>query len=215
MTNVRNKRTIVRYMRTKKKKPIDWLFPEVRSKTLALLLDDPGKRWYLRDMERRTGLGVSTVRRELTGLTEAEIISKTLDGNRTYYQANRECPFLQDLCALLRKTTGVIEILKRSLEPLSTKIQVACVYGSFGQGTAHSGSDVDFLVIGSCRSVDMVDAISDTQEKTGREINATVYSVKEWQAKRSAKNHFVCSVSDSPHKIFLIGTQDDLERLNQ
>ena len=112
---MRNKRTIVRYMRTKKKKPIDWLFPEVRSKTLALLLDDPGKRWYLRDMERRTGLGVSTVRRELTGLTEAEIISKTLDGNRTCYQANRECPFLQDLCALLRNTTGVIESLKRSL----------------------------------------------------------------------------------------------------
>ena len=202
-------------MRTKKKNPIDWLFPDVRAKTLAILLDNPDKRWYLRDMERRTGLGISTVRRELTGLTEAEIISKTLDGNRTYYQANRECPFLPDLCALLRKTTGVIEVLRGSIEPLRTKIQAACVYGSFAEGTTHSGSDVDLLVIGSCRSVDMVDAMRDTQEKTGREINPTVYSPKEWQAKRSAKNHFVCSVSDSPHKIFLIGTQDDLERLNQ
>ncbi len=79
---VRNWRTIVRIMRAKKNNPIDWLFPEARKKTLALLLGDPDRRWYLRDIERRTGLAIGTVRRELTGLAKAEIISKTKDQRR-------------------------------------------------------------------------------------------------------------------------------------
>ena len=202
-------------MRTKKKKPIDWLFPEVRKKTLALLLGDPDKRWYLRDIERRTGLAIGTVRRELTGLARAEIISKTKDGNRTYYQANRECPFLPELSGLLKKTTGVIEALAECLEPLAEKIEVAFVHGSFAKGTVKSVSDVDLIVIGSCRFDQVVDAIHDLQEKIGREVNPTVYPVREWQEKLVSGNHFVRSVANTEDKIFIMGSKDDLARLAQ
>ncbi len=180
---------------------------------LALLLGDPDKRWYLRDIERRTGLAIGTVRRELTGLAKAEIISKTRDGNRTYYQANRECPFLPELSGLLRKTAGVIEVLCESLKPLAKRIVVAFVHGSFAKGTVRSGSDVDLIVIGSCRFAELVDAIHDAQGKVGREINPTVYPVKEWRQKLASGNHFVRSVSIAEDKIFIIGSKDDLARL--
>jgi len=200
-------------MRTRKKNPIDWLFPEARKKTLALLLGDPDRRWYLRDIERRTGLAIGTVRRELTGLARAEIISKTQDGNRTYYQANKECPFLPELSGLLKKTAGVIEVLCESLKSLAKKIQVAFVHGSFAKGTFKAGSDVDLIVIGSCGFGEVVDAIHDAQEKVGREINPTVYPVKEWQQKLASGNHFVRSVSIAEDKIFIIGSKDDLARI--
>lgn len=200
-------------MRTKKKTPIDWLFPEVRKKALSLLLGDPDKRWYLRDIERRTGLAIGTVCRELTGLAKAEIILKTKDGNRTYYQANRECPFLPELAGLMRKTAGVIEVLGQSLKPLAKKIVVAFVHGSFAKGTFKSGSDVDLIVIGSSRFAEVVDAIHDAQEKVGRQINPTVYPVKEWREKLASGNHFVRSVSIAEDKIFILGSKDDLARL--
>ena len=61
-------------MRTTVKAPIDWLFPQVRKKVLALLLGAPEERWYLRDIARRTGCAVTAVKRELAGLAAAEII---------------------------------------------------------------------------------------------------------------------------------------------
>ena len=199
-------------MRTKKKNPIDWLFPEVRKKVLALLLADPAQRWYLRDIERRTGLAIGTVHRELTGLANTEIITKSKDGNRTYYQANTGCPFFPELRGLIIKTAGLADVLANALRPLSKKIKVAFVYGSIAEGSAKAASDVDLIVIGSSSFGQVVDAIGDAQEKLGREVNPTVYPVKEWKEKLAGKHHFVTSVSKST-KIFIIGTEDDLARI--
>ncbi|UCG46481.1 MAG: nucleotidyltransferase domain-containing protein [Phycisphaerales bacterium] len=201
-------------MRTKKNNPIDWLFPEARKKTLALLLGDPDRRWYLRDIERRTGLAIGTVRRELTGLAKAEIISKTKDGNRTYYQANRGCPFFPDLAGLLRKTAGVVEVLSECLEPLARKIEVAFVHGSFAKGAVKAGSDVDLIVIGSCSFGEAVDAIGKAQDKLAREVNPSVYPVGELKNKVAGKHHFLTTVLNEP-KIFVVGDENDLRRLAQ
>lgn len=203
---------MVRNMRTKKKNPIDWLFPQVRKHVLVLLLGDPAGRWYLRDIERRTGLALGTVRRELCGLVQAEIITKTKDGNRTYYQANTDCPFGAELSSLLRKTAGLADVLSEALRPLSKKTKVAFIYGSFADNSARAASDVDLMVIGSGSFRQVVDAISEAQEKLGREINPTVYPVKEWQEKLSSGHHFVVCVARSA-KIFIKGNEDDLAKI--
>jgi len=199
-------------MRTVKKNAIDWLFPDVRKKVLALLLADPAQRWYLRDIARRTGCALGTVRRELTGLANAEILTKSTDGNRTYYQANTDCPIFRELSGLVRKTSGMVDVLSEALKTLSKKIKVAFVYGSFATGSAKTSSDVDLMVIGSCGFGQVVDAIGNAQEKIGREINPVVYPVKEWKEKLSGGHHFTTSVSNSA-KIFIIGTSDDLARI--
>jgi predicted nucleotidyltransferase len=211
---VRFWRTIVRIMGTIEKNPIDWLFPEVRKKVLALLLSDPAQRWYLRDIERRTDLAIGTVRRELTGLAKAEIITKSKDGNRTYYQANTECPFFPELSGLLRKTAGFVYVLCEAIKQLSDKVKIAFVHGSFATGAVRADSDVDLIVIGSCSFAEVVDAISQTQDKLGREVNPSVYSVDEFRQKVASKHHFLSSVLSEP-KVFLVGDENELGRLAQ
>ena len=205
-------RTIVRIMRTEKKNPINWLFPQARKKVLALLLTDPTQRWYLRDIERRTGLAIGTVRRELTGLAGAEIITKSKDGNRTYYQANTDCPFFPELSGLLRKTAGLADVLSEALRSLSKKIKVAFVYGSFAANSAKAASDVDLIVIGKCTFAEVVEALMPGQAKLGREVNPSVYPVEEFQKKIAAEHHFLKTVLGEK-KIFLIGDEDELARL--
>ena len=65
---MRGRRTIVRIMKTPRKQVIDWLFPRARKNVLTLMLMDPRGRWHLRDVVRRTGCAIGTVRRELAGL---------------------------------------------------------------------------------------------------------------------------------------------------
>jgi predicted nucleotidyltransferase len=199
-------------MRTKTKNPIDWLFPDVRKKVLGLLLSSPDERWYLRDIERRLGLAIGTIRRELTGLTNAGIVVKSKDGNRTYYQANIDCPFFPELSGLLRKTAGVVDVLCEAMRALSKKIKAAFIYGSFATDSAKTSSDVDLMVIGSCRFSEVVNAIGQAQDKLGREVNPSVYPVDEFREKVKAEHHFLRTVLREP-KIFVIGGEDELARL--
>jgi predicted nucleotidyltransferase len=201
-------------MRTVKKQPIDWLFPETRKHLLTLLLSRPEERWHLRDIARRTGYALGSVRRELSGLVNVEIVTKREDGNRTYYQANKDCPLFPELSGLFRKTAGLVDILWESMKPLDKKIQVAFVYGSMAAGSAKSQSDVDLMVIGSCSLREVVDAVHSTQDKIGREINPTIYSNKEWRDKLTQGHHFVSSVKQAD-KLFIKGCEGDLERLTQ
>ncbi len=201
-------------MSTIKKQPIDWLFPETRKHLLAFLLSRPEERWHLRDIARRTGYALGSVRRELSGLVDVEIVTKREDGNRTYFQANKDCPLFPELSGLLRKTAGLVDILRESMIPLDKKIQVSFVYGSMAEGSAKSQSDVDLMVIGSCSLREVTDAVHHIQDKIGREINPTVYTKKEWQEKFTQGHHFVSAVKKA-EKLFIKGSEDDLERLIQ
>jgi predicted nucleotidyltransferase len=199
-------------MRTANKNAIDWLLPQVRKKVLALLLAQPSKRWYLRDIERQTSLSIGTLHRELTGLAAAEIITKTKDGNRTYYQANAASPLFPELAGLLRKTAGLADVLSEALVPLATDVKIAFVYGSFAANKARAASDVDLMVIGNCTFSQVVEALLVAHQQLNREINPTVYPVQEFQQKVAAGHHFLKTVL-AENKIFIIGNEHELAGL--
>ena len=178
-------------MRTIKKSAIDWLLPEVRKKILSLLLTSPQQSWHLRDIARKTGFAIGTVQRELTGLAQAEILIRRKDGNRIYFQANTECPVVPELSGLLRKTAGIADVLKDALKPLSMKIKIAFVYGSFASNTSKAASDVDLMVIGSCSFGEVVDAVGKTQDNLGREVNPSVYPEDEFRKKQQQDTIFL------------------------
>ncbi|HUT60182.1 MAG TPA: hypothetical protein VNA25_20235 [Phycisphaerae bacterium] len=191
------------------KTAIDWLFPPVRKRVLALLLGRPDARWHLRDVGRQTSLALGTVRRELAGLVQAEVITATKDGNRIYYQANRASPLFPELAGLLRKTAGLADVLREALSPLAGRITVAFLHGSQVGDRAAAASDVDVMVVGEVTFGEVVSAFSPHQDRLGREINPTVYPKGEFRRKIAAGHHFLLTVLESP-KVFLLGDEHDL-----
>jgi len=188
------------------------LFGKTRQAVLALFYGHPDESFYLRQVVRVAGMGQGTVQRELKQLTDAGIIEKTRRGRQVYYMANTKCPIFPELRVLIIKTVGLVDVLTNALKPLSKKIKVAFIYGSFAKGSPNSRSDVDMMVIGSCSFGEVVDVISYSQEKLGREINPSVYPADEFRQKVVGKHHFIKTVLNSP-KIFLIGDEDELTRL--
>jgi len=199
-------------MRTPKKSPIDWLFPRVRKRVLSLLLMNPQKRWHLRDVARKTGCSLGAVGRELARLSETQIIQSIRDGNRRYYQANRNCPLFPDLSGLIRKTAGLVDILAQALQPLAGRVVVAFVYGSHASGAAEATSDVDLMVLGDVDFADVASAVMPLEEQLGREINPTVFPPGEFCRKLQAGNHFLQTVVNG-EKVFLIGSDHDVRGL--
>jgi len=191
-------------MRTTRKQPIERLFPAARIRVLSLLLLDPEGRHHVRDVARRTGCALGPVQPELKALAEAGILVAVRDGNRTYYQANRACPFFAELSGLMRKTVGLADVLRRALGPLSHDIAVAFVYGSQAAGTATARSDVDLLVVGEVDESLLHRAVSNAEDELGRAVNYTLRSGGEFRRRRREKGGFLARVLAGA-RIALIG----------
>ena len=181
-------------MRTISRQTIDRLFPVARSRVLSLLLLDPDERRYVREVVRRTRCALGPVHRELKALAEAGILVAARDGNRTYYQANKSCPFFAELSGLMRKTAGLADVLRRALLPLSNDIATAFIYGSQATGTASTRSDVDLLVVGDVNAIALHRAVSEAEAELARTVNYTLLSCKEFDRRRREKGGFLSRV---------------------
>ena len=188
---------------------IEWLFPPARRKVLALLLAGPQVRWHLRDVARRTGLALGTVRRELKGLVQAGILTEARDGNRTYYQADTGCPVIPDLTALMRKTAGLADALRTALKPLAEWIDAAFIYGSEASGKARTGSDVDLAVVGDVDEMALHRAVGLAEQQLGRTINYTLLSRREFRRRRKERGGFLARILGGP-KIAILGNPDEI-----
>ena len=83
------------------------------------------------------------------GPVSAGILARRKDGNRVYFQANADCPFLAELQGLIAKTVGLVDVLRDALAGLERQLEVVFIHGSVAKSREHSGSDVDLIAIGT------------------------------------------------------------------
>jgi predicted nucleotidyltransferase len=190
------------------------LFPGYRRRVLGLLLLHPDESLHGREIARRTGLPAGTLTRELKRLASVGLLTQEKRGNQMLYQANRSSPIFPELAGILRKTSGLSDVVSDALDSLSDGIEVAFIFGSVARGAETAGSDVDMLIIGSVDFGAVVDVLYPAQQQLGREISPKVYSVREWRNKLKEKDPFVMDVLEKP-KILLVGSNDELAELSR
>lgn len=184
------------------------LFNDYRRHVLGLLLLHPDKSYHVREIARLTGTVAGTLHKELSRLAEAGILLKDKAGNQVRYRANREGLVFDELASILRKTSGVVDVLAECLSPFIDQIQLAFVYGSVASGEARTGSDIDVMIVGEPTYQDVVSATYDAQERVGREINPKVFSREEWKNMLNENGAFIKDVLARP-KLFIIGGEHE------
>ena len=185
------------------------LFPaSYRRLVLALLLLHPERKLHVREISRLTGTTAGTMNKELTRLHEAGLLERERVGNQVQYSANRSHQIFPELASILRKTVGIADVLIEALAPLARKIERAFIFGSVARGTENVGSDVDLLILGDVDFGSVVDALHGVQKRLGREVNAKVFSPKEWRARVKRNDPFASEILAGA-KILLIGGEDD------
>jgi len=153
-----------------------------------------------------------TLHKELAKLAAAGILSNERRGNQLVYHANRACPIIEELASIMRKTSGLAEVIARALEPLGAKVKVAFVFGSVARANESAHSDVDVMVIGEAGFGEVLQLLYPVQAELGREVNPKVFTVDEWKSKVAVRDGFVQDVLSKP-KLFLIGGRDELGAL--
>ncbi|GMV81898.1 MAG: hypothetical protein AMXMBFR7_30820 [Planctomycetota bacterium] len=186
------------------------LSSRVKAELCRLLFGAQAEELHMRELTRRSGCTFSAVQRELEKLLALGLVIRRQDGNRVYFKANARHPFYPEMRGLVRKSSGLRELLAEALR--DRRIKAAFVFGSEASGLARPESDVDVMVIGNINLQEAVAKTSPLQEKLGREINPHVLSAEEFAQRVRKEDHFLTTVMREP-KLFLIGDEDELEGL--
>jgi predicted nucleotidyltransferase len=189
--------------------PLEAIFPSIRAGVLSSTLLEPKRWWFLSELARHLGAGPSSLQRELGSLVDAGILDRREDGRRVYFRANPSSPVFKDLRGLVEKTAGIVPALVQALEPFGGRIELALIYGSVARGEERASSDVDLMIVGSVKQIDLVPILRKLEARFGREVNASLYSPQEFRKRLAAGDHFLCSVLKG--KIILLkGSLDEL-----
>lgn len=190
------------------------LFPATRRSLLAVTFVQPDKWWYLSELARHLHTTPSSLQRELSSLVGAGLLQKRREGTRTYFKAETRSPLFPELRRVFDKTAGLIPVLQQVLEPFGNKIRCSLIYGSVARREEHALSDVDLLVIGSVGLAELAPPLRRAEERLGREVNVTCYSVREFRAKVAEGDHFLAAILRGPMQ-FVKGDKSDLGEITK
>jgi DNA-binding transcriptional ArsR family regulator len=187
------------------------LLPGYRRRVLGLLLLRPEEALHGREIARRTGLPAGTLTRELKRLADVGLLKRERRGNQQVYSADTSCPVFNEVAGILRKTSGLADVLAEALAPAAQQLRVAFVFGSMAQGREIGASDVDLMLIGDIGFAEAVELLYPAQATLGREVNPKVFTAAEFSTK-VAVEPFLRDVLAKP-KVFVIGNDHDLAEL--
>ncbi len=121
----------------------------VRADILALLLNNPNEKFYVREIANILRKNPSGVKRELDNLEKMGILVSERVANLRYFQANTNSPFFPELRNLITKSLGLPGALKSVLRVSGVK--AAFITGPYAEGLATDS--IDLFVIGGGASL--------------------------------------------------------------
>lgn len=188
----------------------DAVFTQTQQRVYALLFGQPNRRFFVTELIDLAGMGRGSVQRELAKLATVGLATPSRVGNRVYYQANRDSPIFEDLCAIVRKTIGIECVVKNALKPLTGKLSLAAIYGSVANRTDTAESDIDLLLVSDDLTLESVySALHPAEKLLGRQFHPLLYKSREYRQRRSNRDGFLAHVLEGP-KIVIVGSTDDV-----
>src|SRR4030065_1431419 len=102
---------------------------------VVTLFLNPGLKAYLRQLASEFHVSTNAVRTELNHLTDHKILVSERSGRSVYYQANTDPPLFPELFSMVRKITGIDELVKSVVDRLRNPET------AYTRGDLHPGFD--------------------------------------------------------------------------
>jgi len=150
-----------------------------RADLLALLLNNPDERFYIREIAVMLKRNPSGIKRELDKLEEMEFVISEKVANLRYFKANKQSPLFSELKNLIAKSLGLSGALKNLFK--RNAVKAAFIYGPYAEND--DSSSVDLLIIGLSTPTLLI-GLHDIEGKFSKSINCTFLDDSEYKNKR-------------------------------
>jgi predicted nucleotidyltransferase len=182
---------------------------KARQRLLAYYFTNPTARHHLRDLADRLSIDPSNLSKELGRLERDGLFRSEVSGRQKYFQLNRDYPLFSEVRNIVTKTIGAVPLITQSLKKIGD-IEQAHLYGSFARNQQDAASDMDLLLIGSPREKVLAEAVRKLEKQLGREINYTVLTRHEFEARRERKDAFLENVWHDK-RVLLLGPHEEAQ----
>ena len=156
---------------------------KITQKILGHLFLHEGSEMYVNEMCQRFGLDRGNLVRKLKELEDQGMLRSRWRGNQRYYRLNPSFSLIKEYKRIILKTVGLEHSLRETLRHIEG-IQEAFLFGSYARDQMDLSSDLDLLVIGNHRAIDLQRAIAKLQKGLDREINVVHISPIEYDKKK-------------------------------
>jgi predicted nucleotidyltransferase len=163
---------------------------------LALVLLQPERGWTLRELAEALDAPQSSVHRELGRAEDAGIIRRDSTARPHRFSGAANDAFYEPLASLLRRSVGVEEQLRASLD--RPDVQIAVIYGSWVGGTRRPDSDIDVLVIGDADLLELRRLVRPIGKDVGRTVDLTVLASDEFRRLLDERSSFARRITEAP-----------------
>ncbi|MFL5385397.1 MAG: nucleotidyltransferase domain-containing protein [Longimicrobiaceae bacterium] len=175
----------------------------------ALHGDEPH---HVRGLQRRSGLSMSSLNRELRRLEGRGLVERADESGRALYRAAGNHPAWRTLRQLVRDFADPAEVVEEAISGIEG-IDAAFVFGSFARGDAGEHSDVDVLVVGDIEAdAALGRKAAEASVLLGRPVEVRAYSPDRLRRLVGAGNAVLGRILSGP-KRWIVGDEDRLQAL--
>lgn len=181
---------------------------KTRLKLLRLFLHHPEQQFFVREMGRRIGAQIHSVRRELQNLERLGII-KASGGEQTkgiasmlrkkYYHVITDFILYTELQSLLRKAQVLLE------QNLVERIRALGSVRYLALGGVFMGerAPTDMLVVGKLPAVGLQRLVKRFEEEVGYDVNYTLMAPEEFTYRRDITDRFLYGFLESKKMVMV------------
>lgn len=135
---------------------------------------------YLRNLASEFGESSNAIRVELNKFEEAGLLKTNLSGNKKLYRANTGHPLYSDLNNIIKKYTGLDQIIENIVKKLGD-VEKVYVSGDIAQGM--DSKIIDLIFTGTnIDKIFLMSLIEKAEELIGRKIRFIIYGQEEFES---------------------------------
>ena len=191
---------------------IEQLFgSKTRVKLLYLFYSNPNRSFYVREITRKIEEQINSVRRELSNLLAAGIITSDTTNNRLYYEVNQKFEHYEPLLAMFGSATKAGVAAKKKSKAASTdsgandiaslgNVELALYTGQF---TRDESSGIDMLVVGDVNQNKLEKFVATLEAQEGKNIRYTLFTLEEYKYRDQIHDRFLDSIKNAKKQILV------------
>lgn len=169
---------------------------KTRLKLLQLFLSNPNRSYYVREITRKIGEQINSVRRELSNLLNIGIIVSETTNNRLYYEVNQKYEFYDPLKTIFgsgNQTTSKVTAKSDRRDDIKALGNVDILIYT-GQFTRDETAGIDLFIVGNTNAHAVQKFVNELEAKEGKEIRYTVMNLEDFKYRLQVKDRFVTNV---------------------
>lgn len=156
---------------------------QTRIKLLLRFFLNPESTSYLRELAQEFGESTNAVRVELNRLERAGLLESFEEGRTRLYRANRNHPLFPEIQSMVRKFTGIGQLIEEVLKKLGN-IYSAYLVGDYARGI--DSGIIDLVLVGEVDKSYLQNLVEKVEPLINRKIRCLVLDQEELQHFREA-----------------------------